>query len=67
MTFTVTPENIFVAVSLITLLLQAWQLRKLEKLKRDVDDLWEQIRIIAVSTGNAIEKLERKIDAKQDK
>ena len=67
MTFTVTPENVYFVVSLATLIMQGWQLRKVERLKRDIDDLWEQIRIIAISTGNAMEKLERKIDGKQDK
>lgn len=67
MTFTVTPENVYFVVSLATLIMQGWQLRKVERLKRDIDDLWEQIRIIAISTGSAIEKLERKIDGKQDK
>ena len=67
MTFTVTPENVYFAVSLATLLLQAWQVRKVEKIKKEVDDLWEQIKIIAISTGAALEKMEKKIDAKQDK
>ncbi len=67
MTFTVTPENVYFFVSLATLLLQAWQVRKVEKLKKEVDDLWEQIKIIAISTGGVIDKLEKKIDAKQDK
>ena len=62
-----TPENVYFVVSLATLIMQGWQLRKVERLKRDIDDLWEQIRIIAISTGNAMEKLERKIDGKQDK
>ena len=37
MTFTVTPENVYFAVSLATLLLQAWQVRKVEKIKKEVD------------------------------
>jgi NTP pyrophosphatase (non-canonical NTP hydrolase) len=67
MTFTVTPENLYFSISLVTLILQAWQVRKVEKLKKEVDDLWEQIKIIAISTGGVLEKLEKKIDAKQDK
>lgn len=67
MTFTITREYLYLGVTILLLLLQIWQLRKVEKLKKEVQDLWNQIHIIAISAGNTIQKLEKKIDEKQDK
>lgn len=67
MTFTVTTENIFVILSITTLIIQAWQVRKVEKIKVETEEIWQQIKILAVSTASKLEKLENKIDGKQDK
>lgn len=67
MTFTITTENIFVILSITTLIIQAWQVRKVEKIKVEVEEIWQQIKILAISTATKLEKLENKIDAKQDK
>lgn len=67
MTFTITTENIFVILSITTLIIQAWQVRKVEKIKVETEEIWQQIKILAVSTATKLEKLENKIDGKQDK
>lgn len=67
MTFTITREYLYLGVTILLLLIQIWELRKVEKLKKEVQDLWNQIHIIAISAGNTIQKLEKKIDEKQDK
>ena len=67
MTFTITREYLYLGVTVLLLLIQVWQLRKVELLKREIKDLWDQIHIIAISAGNTIQKLEKKIDEKQDK
>lgn len=67
MTFTITREYLYLGVTVLLLLIQVWQLRKVEKLKKEVQDLWNQIHIIAISAGNTLQKLEKKIDEKQDK
>ena len=67
MTFTITREYLYLGVMILLLLIQVWQLRKVELLKREIKDLWDQIHIIAISAGNTIQKLEKKIDGKQDK
>jgi len=36
-------------------------------IKKEVQDLWNQIHILAISAGNTIQKLEKKIDEKQDR
>jgi hypothetical protein len=67
MTFTITREYVYFGVTILLLLLQVWQLRKVDLLKREVKDLWDQIHIIAISAGSTLQKLEKKIDGKQDK
>jgi|APGre2960657404_1045060.scaffolds.fasta_scaffold634366_2 hypothetical protein len=67
MTFTITREYLYLGVTILLLLIQVWQLKKVDVLKREIKDLWDQIHIIAISAGNTIQKLEKKIDEKQDK
>jgi hypothetical protein len=67
MTFTITREYLYLGVTILLLLIQVWQLRKVDVLKREIKDLWDQIHIIAISAGTTLQKLEKKIDEKQDK
>jgi len=67
MTFTITSEYLYLGVTILLLLIQVLQWRKFDVLKKEVQDLWNQIHIIAISAGNTIQKLEKKIDEKQDK
>jgi hypothetical protein len=67
MTFTITREYLYLGVTILLLLIQVWQLKKVDVLKREIKDLWDQIHIIAISAGNTLQKLEKKIDEKQDK
>lgn len=67
MTFTITPEYLYLGVTLILMLIQVLQIRKVSKLKKEIESLWQQISIIALSAGTTLEKLEKKIDGKQDK
>lgn len=67
MTFTITREYLYLGVTVLLLLIQIWQMRKVDTLKKEIKDLWDQIHIIAISAGNTLQKLEKKIDGKQDK
>jgi NTP pyrophosphatase (non-canonical NTP hydrolase) len=67
MTFTITREYVYFGVTVLLLLIQVWQMRKVDVLKKEIQDLWNQIHIIAISAGNTLQKLEKKIDEKQDK
>ena len=67
MTFTITREYLYLGVTILLLLIQVWQLKKVDVLKREIKDLWDQIHIIAISAGSTLQKLEKKIDGKQDK
>ena len=67
MTFTITSEYLYLTVTLILMCIQVLQIRKTARLKREIEDLWQQISIIALSAGTTLQKLEKKIDEKQDK
>lgn len=67
MTINITPEYLYLGVTLILMLIQVLQIRKTARLNKEVKELWQQISIIAISAGSMLEKLENKIDGKQDK
>ena len=67
MTITFTPEIVYLIVVLGLMLIQVIQWVKIAKVKREISDLWTQISIIAVSSGTILEKIEKKLDAKEDK
>jgi NTP pyrophosphatase (non-canonical NTP hydrolase) len=49
------------------MLIQVIQWRKMSKLKRELEDVWAQISILAMSAGSMLEKIKKDIDGKQDK
>lgn len=67
MTFTVEKEHIYFAVTLIVLLFQLYNTYRISSLKKQVEGLWSQISVMAIAAGGALEKLEKKIDEKEDK
>ena len=67
MTFTVEKEHIYFAVTLVVLLIQAYNTWRIGKLKSEVEGLWAQISVMAMAAGTAFDKIEKKIDEKQDK
>lgn len=67
MTFTLEKEYVYFAATLIVLLMQAYNSYKLNKLRSEVDMIWQQIAIMGISAGQLLEKMQKKIDEKQDK
>ena len=67
MTITITPEYVYLAVVLLLMFIQVVQWVAISKLKREINSLWTQISIIAVSSGNILEGIEKKLNAKEDK
>lgn len=67
MTFTITSEYLYLAVTLILMLIQVLQIRKVAKLKKELEDVWSQISILAMSAGGMLEKIKKDLDGKQDK
>jgi hypothetical protein len=67
MTVTINSEYLYLTVTLILMLIQVIQWRKMSKLKRELEDVWSQISILAMSAGSMLEKIKKDIDGKQDK
>jgi hypothetical protein len=43
MTLEITPENIYMGVTCLLLVLQVWQYYKLDKAQKEIDKVWDQI------------------------
>lgn len=67
MTITINPEYVYLGVVLILMIIQVFQWISISKLKKEISSMWTQVSIIAVSSGTILEKMEKKIDAKEDK
>ena len=67
MTITITPEYVYLGVVLLLMFIQVVQWAAISKLKKEINSLWTQISIIAVSSGSLLEGVEKKLNAKEDK
>ena len=67
MTVTINPEYIYLTTILILMFVQAIQWRKVYKLKKELEDVWAQIGILAMSAGGMLDKIKKDLDGKQDK
>lgn len=67
MTFTIEPHYIYLGATVILAILQIVNNRKLEKVKAEVDSIWHQIAIMAIASGGAFDKLEKKINEQEEK
>jgi hypothetical protein len=43
MTVNITPENMYAFITCLLLVLQVWQYRQLDKTRKEVDKIWDQI------------------------
>jgi hypothetical protein len=67
MTVTINSEYLYLTVTLILMLIQVLQWRKIAKLKRELEDVWSQISVLAMSAGGMLDKIKKDLDGKQDK
>jgi len=67
MTFTIEKEYIYFAVTMIVLLLQLYNTWRIGKIKAEIEQVWNQISLMAITAGSAFDKIEKRIDEKQDK
>ena len=67
MTFTITSEYIYLGATLVLMLIQILQWRIISKLKTEIESIWQQISILAMSSAGFFDKFQKKIDEKQDK
>ena len=43
MTINITPENVYMGITCLLLILQVWQYYQLDKTKKELDKVWDQI------------------------
>jgi hypothetical protein len=67
MTFTLEKEHIYFGVSIVVLLLQLYNTYRVNKLEKQVDSIWSQISVMAIAASSAFDKIEKKVDGKQDR
>lgn len=58
---------IYIGLIALLLILQIYQTRRIEKNKKDIDALWNQMQSLVLSIASALDQLEKKIDENQDK
>lgn len=67
MTFTVEKDYVYFAVTLVVLLIQLYNSWRMSRLSSQVDSIWQQLAIMAIASGGAFDKIEKKLNEKQDK
>lgn len=67
MTFTVEKDYVYFAVTLAVLLIQLYNSWRMSRLSSQVDSIWQQLAIMAIASGGAFDKIEKKLNEKQDK
>lgn len=67
MTFTLEKEYIYFGVTLVVLLIQLYNSWRMSRLSSQVDAIWQQLAIMAIASGGAFDKIEKKLNEKQDK
>lgn len=67
MTFTVEPHYIYLGATTVLAVLQILNMRKMEKIKSDIDSIWQQLAIMAIASSGAFDKLDKKINEKEKK
>jgi len=67
MVVTINSEYVYLGATLILMLIQVIQWIRFSRLKRDNEELWTQISILAMSASGMLEKMKKDLDGKQDK
>lgn len=67
MTFTLEKEYVYFGVTLLVLLIQLYNSYRISRMNAQVDSIWQQIAVMAIASSGAFDKLEKKIDGKEDR
>lgn len=67
MTFTLEKEYVYFGVTLLVLLIQLYNTYRMGRIKSEVENIWQQIALMAIASAGAFDKLEKKIDDKEDR
>jgi len=67
MTFTLEKEYVYFGVTLLVLLIQLYNTYRMGRIRTEIEGIWQQIALMAIASAGAFDKLEKKIDDKEDK
>lgn len=67
MTLTLEKEYIYFGVTMVVLLIQLYNTYRVSKMRSELENIWQQIAMMAIASGGAFDKLDKKIDGKEDK
>ena len=63
----VTEDKVYVLIIVVLSVMQILQWRKIHALKYVLEEVFDQIRVLAMATGAKIEEVERKIDRNENR
>ena len=67
MTVTFTQEHVYIGIIIILVVLQIYQLRLINKLEKECDDIWAQLGTLVGNITSQILSLQKDLNNKQDK
>ena len=67
MTVTFTPEHIYIGIIVVLVGLQVYQLRLINKLEKECDDIWAQLGTLVGNITSQMLSMQKDINDKQDK
>lgn len=67
MTLTLDPIYVYLSVNTILAVLLLYNVNKINKIRDEVNSLWQQIAMMAIASGGAFDKIEKRLSEKQDK
>ena len=67
MTVTLTIETLYIAIIIILMIIQIYQLTRVKYLEKEVKDLWDQIGTLTFSITGKFLEVRNDLNNKQDK
>ena len=67
MTLSIEPHYIYLGATTVLAVLQILNMRKTDKLKSDIDQIWHQLAVMAIASAGAFDKVQKSLDEKADK
>jgi hypothetical protein len=62
MTINITPENVYMSITCLLLVLQVWQYYKLDKAQKEINKIWDQISTFNTMVALKILENQKEID-----
>ena len=62
MTIEITPENVYMGITCLLLVLQVWQYYQLDKTKKEIKKIWDQISTFNTMVAIKLLETQKNID-----